>query len=96
MRHARFKTCRVRAQATVALSFVGSFAKRLCPYLAGILAHCRWPLGTNLIKVIKCMAYGFRDDAYFFLKIHAAFRGDWRRTKKKGAGRSLPRWISAI
>jgi transposase len=50
------------------------FARNLRPYLPGILAHCRWPLGTNLverinkIKVIKRMAYGFRDDAYFFLK----------------------------
>lgn len=58
------------------------FAQRLRPYLPGILAHCRWPLGTNLveginnkIKVIKRMAYGFRDDAYFFLKIRAAFPG---------------------
>ena len=39
------------------------FARRLRPYLPGILAHCRWPLGTNLveginnkIKVIKRMA----------------------------------------
>jgi transposase len=39
-------------------------------------------LGTNLIeginnkiKVIKRMAYGFRDDHYFFLKIRAAFPG---------------------
>ena len=60
-----------------------TFAKRLKPYLPGILAHCRWPLGTNLIeginnkiKVIKRMAYGFRDDAYFFLKIRAAFPGN--------------------
>lgn len=58
------------------------FARLLRPYLAGILAHCRYPLGTNLIeginnriKVIKRMAYGFRDDAYFFLKIRAAFPG---------------------
>lgn len=58
------------------------FAQRLRPYLPGILAHCRYPLGTNLIeginnkiKVIKRMAYGFRDDAYFFLKIRAAFPG---------------------
>jgi transposase len=58
------------------------FAKKLKPYLAGILAHCRYPIGTNLveginnkIKVIKRMAYGFRDDAYFFLKIRAAFPG---------------------
>jgi transposase len=50
--------------------------------LSGILAHCRYPLGTNLIeginnhiKVIKRMAYGFRDDAYFFLKIRAAYPG---------------------
>ncbi len=58
------------------------FAFALKPYLSGILAHCRYPLGTNLIeginnkiKVIKRMAYGFRDDAYFFLKIRAAFPG---------------------
>lgn len=58
------------------------FAQNLKPYLSGILAHCRYPLGTNLleginnrIKVIKRMAYGFRDDAYFFLKIRSAFPG---------------------
>ena len=58
------------------------FARRPKGYLPGILAHCRWPLGTNLIeginnriKVIKRMAYGFRDDQYFFLKIRAAFPG---------------------
>jgi transposase len=58
------------------------FAQHLRPYLPGILAHCQYPLGTNLveginnkIKVIKRMAYGFRDDAYFFLKIRAAFPG---------------------
>lgn len=61
------------------------FAERLQPYLEGILAHCRWPLHTGLIeginnriKVIKRMAYGFRDDAYFFLKIRAAFPGHAR------------------
>lgn len=58
------------------------FARRLQPYLSGLLAHCRWPLHTSLleginnkIKVIKRMAYGFRDDEYFFLKIRAAFPG---------------------
>lgn len=58
------------------------FVRPLEPYLAGILAHCRWPLDTNLvegmnnkIKVIKRVAYGYRDDAYFFLKIRAAFPG---------------------
>lgn len=58
------------------------FARRLRPYLHGILAHCRYRLHTSLleginnkIKVIKRMAYGFRDDEYFFLKIRAAFPG---------------------
>ena len=61
------------------------FARKLKSYLGGILAHCRWPLHTsvleginNKIKVIKRMAYGFRDDQYFFLKIRAAFPGDGR------------------
>jgi transposase len=59
-----------------------TFARRLKGYLPGILAHCRYPLHTSLleginnkIKVIKRMAYGFRDDEYFFLKIRAAFPG---------------------
>ena len=58
------------------------FANRLKPYLKGILAHCRHPLHTsvleginNRIKVIKRMAYGYRDEAYFFLNIRAAFPG---------------------
>lgn len=59
-----------------------AFARKLKGYLPGILSHCRFPLHTsvleginNKIKVIKRMAYGFRDDAYFFLKIRAAFPG---------------------
>jgi transposase len=58
------------------------FAKNLKVHLATIMAHCRWWLSTSLleginnkIKVIKRMAYGFRDDEYFFLKIRAAFPG---------------------
>ena len=58
------------------------FARNLKPYLRGILAHCYYPLHTsvleginNKIKVLKRMAYGFRDDDYFFLKIRAAFPG---------------------
>ena len=61
------------------------FANRLKPYLNGILAHCRHPLHTsvleginNRIKVIKRMAYGYRDQDYFFLKIQAAFPGNLR------------------
>jgi transposase len=59
-----------------------AFARKLKPFLHGILAHCRYPMHTsvleginNRIKVIKRMAYGFRDDAYFFLRIRAAFPG---------------------
>jgi transposase len=44
--------------------------------------HCRYPIHTgrleginNKIKVIKRQAYGFRDDAYFILKIKGAFPG---------------------
>lgn len=58
------------------------FARNLAPYLPGIVASAVWRLNTsvleginNRIKVIKRMAYGFRDDAYFFLKIRAAFPG---------------------
>lgn len=58
------------------------FTQRLQNYLKGILNHCLWPLHTgileginNKIKVIKRMAYGFRDHDYFFLKIRAAFPG---------------------
>ena len=59
-----------------------AFARKLAGYLPGILSHCRFPLHTsvleginNKIKVIKRMAYGYRDDAYFFLKIRQAFPG---------------------
>jgi transposase len=59
------------------------FARSLKERIAGVLSHCRWPLHTSLleginnkIKVIKRMAYGFRDDEYFFLKIRAAFPGN--------------------
>lgn len=59
------------------------FATRLTPYIPGIISHCRYPLNTGLveginnkIKVLKRMAYGYRDDAYFFLKIRAAFPGN--------------------
>lgn len=58
------------------------FARRLRPYLRGILASAIYPLHTsgleginNKIKVIKRMAYGYRDIDYFFLKIKNAFPG---------------------
>lgn len=62
-----------------------AFAKRLAPYLEGIVASALYRLHTsvlegmnNRIKVIKRMAYGYRDSAYFFLKIKAAFPGKAR------------------
>lgn len=62
-----------------------AFARRLRGYLDGIVASAVYPLNTsvlegmnNRIKVIKRMAYGYRDSAYFFLKIKAAFPGKVR------------------
>lgn len=59
------------------------FAKRLSSYWRGILSRVRWPMHTgqleginNKIKVIKRMAYGYRDSAFFFLKIKCAFPGN--------------------
>nr|WP_258183949.1 MULTISPECIES: transposase [Halomonas] len=61
------------------------FARKLAPYLEGILCSARHRLNTNVlvgmnnrIKVIKRMAYGWRDTANFFLKIRAGFSGKVR------------------
>lgn len=61
------------------------FAKRLSKYRRGILASAIYPMNSsilegvnNRIKVIKRMAYGFRDASYFFLKIKDAFPGKVR------------------
>jgi transposase len=67
------------------LAPVRLFAKRLEGYLEGIIASAAYRLNTsvlegmnNKIKVIKRMAYGYRDNDYFFLKIKAAFPGKVR------------------
>ncbi len=59
------------------------FASTLKPYWRGILSRVRWPMHTgkleginNRIKLIKRMAYGYRDTDFFFLKIKAAFPGN--------------------
>jgi transposase len=59
------------------------FANKLAPYWRGIVARVRWPMHTgqleginNRIKVMKRMAYGYRDSEFFFLKIRAAFHGN--------------------
>lgn len=56
------------------------FARTLKAHIEGILAHCRHRIGTsflegmnNKVKVIKRVAFGFRDLDYFFLKIRGAF-----------------------
>jgi transposase len=61
------------------------FAKRLSKYRRGILASAIYRMNSsilegvnNRIKVIKRMAYGFRDASYFFLKIKDAFPGKAR------------------
>ena len=58
------------------------FARSLKDRFDGIVAHCRFPIHTgileginNKVKVIKRVAYGFRDQTYFFLKIRAHFAG---------------------
>lgn len=67
------------------LAPVQAFARKLRPYIKGIIASARFHLHTsvlegmnNRIKVIKRTAYGYRDTAYFFLKIKAAFPGKAR------------------
>ena len=64
------------------IAAVIKFAKRLRIYVRGIIASAIYPMNSsilegvnNRIKVIKRMAYGFRDSAYFFLKIKDAFPG---------------------
>lgn len=61
------------------------FCRRLSGYVEGIIASATYRLNTsvlegmnNKIKVIKRMAYGYRDNDYFFLKIKAAFPGKVR------------------
>ena len=64
---------------------VQQFARRLKGYLEGMVASANYRMNTsvleginNKIKVIKRMAYGYRDSDYFFLKIKAAFPGKVR------------------
>ena len=59
-----------------------AFARNLALRIEGVISHCRYPLHTGLLEginnritVLKRMAYGYRDEAYFFLKIRAAFPG---------------------
>ncbi len=63
------------------------FAKKLKDHMPGLISHCRYPIHTSLIegvnnkiKVIKRIAFGFRDMEYFFLKIRGAFHAKYTHT----------------
>ncbi|SDG34322.1 transposase, partial [Duganella sp. OV458] len=78
----RWKTW-LRMAAESEIESLSRFARRLKTYWRGILTRVRWPMHTgqleginNRIKVMKRMAYGYRDSDFFFLKIKAAFPGN--------------------
>jgi transposase len=65
-----------------AIPAIVRFANRLARVADYIINHARYPIHTSLleginnkIKVMKRIAYGYRDTDYFFLKIRAAFPG---------------------
>lgn len=79
---ARWKQWMAHAEQSAIPALI-HFARNLRTYWRGIVSRVRWPMHTgqleginNRIKVIKRMAYGYRDTAYFFLKIKAAFPGN--------------------
>ncbi|PMP40897.1 hypothetical protein BCS86_17525 [Vibrio splendidus] len=53
------------------------FARKLSPYLQGIIASASYSLNICTLEginnKIKLMGYGYRDTDYVFLKIKAAF-----------------------
>lgn len=72
--------CGLAEQSGVAA--LATFGQNLRRHEKGIVNHSVYPIHTgrleginNKIKVIKRQAYGFRDDAYFILKIKGAFPG---------------------
>ena len=65
------------------ISVLQDFARRLQAHWHGIRSHCLYPLHTsvleginNTIRVMKRMAYGYRDHSYFFLRIREAVPGN--------------------
>jgi len=62
------------------IALLERFADKLKTHLPGILSFCQYPINTgvieginNKIKVIKRVAFGYRDLEYFFLRIRGAF-----------------------
>lgn len=73
----------IRLANESAIPALKQFAKRLKGYWRGILSRVRWQMHTgqleginNRIKVIKRMAYGYRDSEFFFMKIKNNFPGN--------------------
>ena len=67
---------------TSGIDALAQFANKLAVYLDRLLSYTKYRLTTgelhgmnNKIKVIKRVAYGFRDDEYFLLSIRHAFPG---------------------
>ena len=65
---------------TYRIKSVKDYARSLKGHLDGILAHCKYKISrsflevmNNKIKVIKRIAFRYRDFNYFFLKIRGAF-----------------------
>ena len=61
--------------------YVNLTQKKLLKYRDSILAHCHYPIATskvegmnNKVKLIKRIAFGFRDFDYFALKIRGTFQ----------------------
>ncbi len=78
----RFLAHWVRRARASRLAPLQQFVRIVLRHAEGLISHATHPLSTgvleginNKIKVLKRMAYGYRDDAYFFLKIRAAFPG---------------------
>lgn len=75
---------------------IAGFARTLKNRFADIITSCLVKYGTNMLeganntaKVIKRIAYGYRDFEYFALKIKAAFPGKAFKEKCKELGPTL-------
>lgn len=58
------------------------YAHSLKDHLDGVIAHCHHKINTSVVeginnkaKVIKRIAYGYRDMDYYFLKLRGHIRG---------------------
>lgn len=77
-----------------------SFNKMIIKRMDGILSRVDYPISTgplegmnNLIKVTKRMAYGYRDNEYFFLKLYDLSR---QKIKYKSFRNSLEKRIDKL